>query len=217
MRLAVLGATGRTGVPLVRQALEAGHQVSALVRSEDKARELLPVDDAGLELVVGDLRDAGDVGRLVDGVDAVVDTSGPPGRGAPEGLRRDGARVLVDAMRQAGVRRLVGLTGAGVPLPEDRPKLPDKAFRLAMRTLFSKVMTDSKAYVDVVQAADLDWTVVRGPRLVDKPGRGLDQVRVSPSVGVNSGTTLSREDLAALVLKLAVEGGWERQSPVASW
>ena len=217
MRLAVLGATGRTGVPLVRQALDAGHDVKGLVRSEEKARELLPVDDGRLELVVGDLRELDVVTRLVTGADAVVDTTGPPFRGAQEGLRTEGAQVLVQALRDAGVRRLVGLTGAGVPQPQDTPGLPDKAFRLVMAKVFPKIMKDSLGYTEAVRSSDLDWTVVRAPRLVDKPGRGLDQVTVVEAVGDGSGTTLARQDLAAVLLRLAAEGGWERQTPVASW
>ena len=96
MLLAVIGATGATGVPLVEQAVDAGHQVRALVRTPSK-RALLP---ASVEVVEGDARDRGVIDRLVVGADCVVDVSGPV-KGSPGDLRQSVMGALLPAMQEA--------------------------------------------------------------------------------------------------------------------
>jgi putative NADH-flavin reductase len=68
MKLAVLGASGRTGRQIVELALEAGHHVRALVRSRGK----LQLTHERLEYVMGDATDAAAVQRAVEGCDAVL-------------------------------------------------------------------------------------------------------------------------------------------------
>ena len=72
MRLAVFGASGRTGRPLVEQALARGHEVRALVRDPAK----LPLTHDRLALVRGDVLSAGDVADTVAGCDAVLQCGG---------------------------------------------------------------------------------------------------------------------------------------------
>ena len=99
LRLAVLGATGRTGTPLVRQAITRGHVVTVLARDAAKADRLLPAEVA---TVVGDGADASAVARAVEGADVVLDVSGPVGQG--HGIqvpRADLATALLD-LAEAG-------------------------------------------------------------------------------------------------------------------
>src|SRR5918997_37329 len=97
MRITVFGATGGTGRHIVEQALDAGHEVTAVVG--------VPAAD-GLTVVTAQLDDRAAVRRAVEGADAVVDTLGPHGTG-PTTVRADAASVIIAAMREAGVRRLV--------------------------------------------------------------------------------------------------------------
>jgi putative NADH-flavin reductase len=215
MRLAVLGATGRTGVPLVSQALERGHTVAALVRSRAKAAELLPVGDGLLELHVGDLLDPPAVAEVVGGADAVLNVAGQV-KGAPADLQQRAIGHVLGAMSASEVDRIVTLTGAGVRLQGDRPGLADKVFGAALKLAQPKLLADSVAYVERVLASDRDWTVVRGPRLTDGARRS-SPLRVAAHVGGGTGTTLGRADLAAFLLDVVEQGDWSRQAPVVSW
>lgn len=132
MNIAVLGATGRTGVAVVQQALERGHVVQALVRSSSKAA-LLPDHDR-LIVVEGDLLDESAVTKVVDGVDAVINVAGHV-KGSPKDLQQRAIAVLLPVMRDRGVRRIVTLTGAGVRHPDDRPKPVDRVFGFALKLL----------------------------------------------------------------------------------
>ncbi|MDQ6660716.1 MAG: NAD(P)H-binding protein, partial [Chloroflexota bacterium] len=68
MKLTIFGATGRTGLQLVQQALEAGHGVVALVRTPAK----MPIQHERLTLMQGDAMNPADVEKAVQGADAVL-------------------------------------------------------------------------------------------------------------------------------------------------
>ncbi len=211
--IAVLGATGKTGRPLVAAALADGHRVRALARSATRAKDLLGTDDH-LTVVAGDLTDPTAVSQLVEGADVVIDVSGPA-KGSPPDLRRRGAAALVPAMDAHGVGRLVALTGAGVRIDEDRPRPIDRVVRGVMQVIARDVLRDGAAYLDAVRSSDLEWTVVRAPRLVEADPKG--DVRHAPHLGAGTGATLGFADLARYLLDLAIDGGYEHQAPVVSW
>lgn len=209
MRLAVLGASGRTGRPLVEQALTRGHEVRALVRDPAK----LTVQHPNLTLVQGDATDAARVADLVAGCDAVLSALGPA-KGSPKDVMTVAARGLVAGMEAHGVTRLLSLIGAGVRDPNDRPKPVDRVFGLLLRTVARDVLRDAAAHARVVQESGLHYTLVRGPRLTDGPRTGRYRVGY---VGPDSGTQVSRADIADFMLRELDEGAWVRKAPVVSY
>ena len=214
MQLTVLGATGRTGVPLVLDALERGHTVTCLARDPAKADRLLPTDQAGLEVRVGDATDPAALEQAVTSADAVLDVTGPVKDG-PKRLRSEVVAHLLPAMAGHGVDRLVFLTGAGVRVDGDVPGVADRLIRGAMSLLQGEILEDGQAALAAVTAAALSWTVVRAPRLADAPARGT--VRTAANVGGDTGTSLGRTDLAGFLLDEVEQGTWVRQAPVVSW
>jgi putative NADH-flavin reductase len=214
VRIAVLGATGRTGVPLVEGALERGHEVAVLARDRAKAERLLPVGDGSLEVRHGDATDAVAIESLLTGVDAVVDVTGPV-KGSPKDLRTRVTRLALPAMQRQDVERLVFLTGAGVRVDDDRPKVADRAIRGVMQLVQPAVLDDGQAAVAAVTDSDLAWTVVRVPRLTDGELRG--EVRTAAHVGGDTGTTLGRPDLAVFLLDELEQRSWLHRTPVVSW
>jgi putative NADH-flavin reductase len=213
MKLAIFGGTGRTGQPLVAQALARGHEVTALARSAEKAAETLPLDADGLQLVTGDLLDPAAVSTVVAGADAVINVAGQV-KGAPEDLQRRAIGHILAAMDEHGVRRIVTLTGAGVRIPGDTPKVVDRVFGTALKLLQGKLLEDSVAYVDAVRSSDTDWTVVRAPRLLDGPATGSTVSR--PHVGQGTSSKLTRADLATLLLDIAADDATIGTAPAVS-
>lgn len=209
MRIAVLGATGRTGVPLVRDALARGHDVTALVRTPTK-RSLLPDD---VEVVEGDATDRAALDRLVAGSDAVVDLVATE-RGGPSDLRRRVVPGLLDAMRSHGVDRLVFLTGAGVRVAADEPGVLDRAIVWVMRRMAADVLADGEQAAAAVAASDVDWTIVRAPRLTDDAPTG--GARAFAGVGQGSSTRIARADLAAWMLDELERPAWVGRHPVVT-
>ncbi|TQM13965.1 NAD(P)-dependent oxidoreductase [Pseudonocardia kunmingensis] len=199
MRITVFGATGGTGRHVVEQALDAGHHVTAVVR--DPARLGLPAADR-LDVVTVQLDDRAAVRAAVAGADAVVDALGS-GSG-PTTVRTDAARVIVAAMRDAGVRRLVVVSAAGAHTTGDTAFV-----RFVVKPVLGYVLrhpfADMRAMEEVVRASDLDWTIVLPPQLTDGPRTGAVRRRVGANV--RGSYRLARADLAAAVLDAVGDDG----------
>ncbi len=208
MKLAVFGATGKTGIPLVKQALEAGHEVKAFVRSPEK----MPIKHERLELVQGDATDPKAVERAVEGTDAVLSALGHA-KGSPDDVQTVATRNIVAAMKRHKVERIVSLTGAGVSDPQDRPKLTDRAIKFLLSTLQRSVLTDAENHADVLRRSGLDWVIVRGPMLTEGPHTGRYKVGY---VGKNSGMRASRADVADFMLKQLTDDRYLHQAPMVS-
>lgn len=210
MKLAIFGATGKTGRPLVEQALAQGHEVTALVRTPAK----LTVQSDNLRVVQGDATDAMDVDRVVIGADAVLSALGHA-KGSPNDVQTVATEHIVAAMKRRGVTRLVSLTGAGVRDPHDEPKFADKVIRFLLKTFAGKVLEDAENHADVLrQHDDIDWVMVRGPRLTNGPHTGEYRVGY---VGKNSSTQISHADTADFMLTQLTDDTYLHQAPVVSY
>lgn len=208
MKLTIFGASGKTGIPLVQQALAAGHDVTAFVRNPGK----LPVQHDHLTVVQGDAADAAAVERAIVGADAVISALGPT-PDSPKGIQTTATQNIVAAMKKHGVRRLVSLTGAGVDAPQDKPKPINHIIKFALKTLAGDALRDGEGHARVIQSADLDWVIVRGPRLQDGPHTGKYRVGW---VGVDTGTIINRADLAEFMLTQVSDNAYVRKMPMVS-
>ena len=208
MNLAIFGASGRTGRPLVEQALAAGHTVQALVRDPAK----LPISNERLTVIQGDALDPQAVERTVDGADTVLSALGQT-KGSPKNTQTVATQNILAAMKQHGLRRLVSLTGAGVQAPQDKPKLIDRFIKLALQTLAVDVLRDAEGHAELIRSSDLEWVIVRGPMLNDGPHTGKYRVGW---VGVNTSPRIARADLADFMLKQTTDRTYLRQAPMVS-
>lgn len=208
MKLAVLGAAGRTGKPLVEQALQAGHEVVALVRTPSK----LAVQNPKLMVIQGDAMNPLDVDKVVQGSDAVISVIGQT-KGSPRNTQTVAMTNIIAAMNKYGVKRLVSLTGAGVDDPHDRPKFANHLIKLALKLLSGHVLRDAENHAEAIRKSNLDWVIVRGPRLNEGPHTGNYRIGW---VGVNTGSRISRADLADFILKQTTDTTYLRQSPMVS-
>ena len=208
MKLAIFGATGKTGIPLVKQALDAGHEVKAFVRSPEK----MSVKHERLELVQGDATDPKAVERAVQGTDAVLSALGHA-KGSPDDVQTVATRNIVAAMKRHKVERIVSLTGAGVSDPQDQPKLTDRAIKFLLSTLQKSVLTDAENHADVLRRSGLDWVIVRGPMLTE--GKHTGKYRVG-YIGKNSGMRIPRADVADFMLKQLSDDRYLHQAPMVS-
>ncbi len=208
MKIVIFGASGGTGLEIVRQALDAGHDVTAFVRNPAR----VSIQHPKLRLVTGDVTDSAAVERAVSGQDAVLSALGPTRPPVP-GMMENAAKNIVAAMQKAGVRRLISTTGAGVRDPQDQPRLVDHIIKGLLTLLAGEILKDSAANVAVLRASGLDWTVVRYPHLTNGPHTGKYRVGY---IGRDSGSQLSRANGADFVLKELAEARYIHQMPVIS-
>jgi uncharacterized protein YbjT (DUF2867 family) len=177
MKLTIFAATGGIGRQLLEQAVAAGHDVTAVVRSPEK------LSGEAVRVVQADLAapDPAVLESAVSGADAVLSGLGPRSN-ADAGIAARGTAAIVAAMQATHVRRIVVVSAAPVgtvPSPgRPRPPRHDPGDGFFMRYLFShvaraafgKVYTDLALMEDILRGSGLDWTVVRPPRLTDRPG-----------------------------------------------
>lgn len=208
MKLAIFGATGKTGVPLVQQALEAGHSVVALVRVPTK----LTIQHECLQVVQGDSMNAADVEKVTQGSDAVLSVLGQS-KNSPSDLQTVSISNIVAAMQKYHVRRLVSLTGAGVDAPEDKPRFSNHLIKFALKTLSGHVLKDGQQHVNVIANSGLDWVIVRGPMLTEGPYTGKYRVGW---VGVNTGARIARANVADFMLKQVNDDTYLQHMPMIS-
>ncbi len=217
MTIAVFGATGRTGRPLVARALQAGHTVRAAVRTPDALTEALTELAPGesrkrVEVIRADVCNREEVAAAVAGVDAVISVIGPT-KTSPKGMLSEAGDAIVDAMRRHGVKRLIAMTGAGVRFPRDEPAFVDRLIRFLLKTLQPDVLNDSIRYVEALTQDDLEWTIVRGPMLHDKEPQGPYTVGY---VGKGPGPRASRHNVAQFILDELEQRKYVQDAPMIS-
>jgi putative NADH-flavin reductase len=208
MKLTIFAATGGIGRLLLAQAVAAGNQVTAVVRNPEKLSGATPAN-----VVVADLAtpDRTVLEAAVSGADAVLSGLGPRSL-ADAGVATQGTRAIVRAMQTTGVRRLVVVSAApvGTVASPGRPTPPrhDPGDGFVMRHLLTPVTkailrrhyADLATMEDAVRDSGLDWTIVRPPRLTDKPLTG--RYRTAYGENLRRGLTVSRADVAQLMLRV---------------
>jgi putative NADH-flavin reductase len=211
MKLTIVAATGGVGQKLLSQALAAGHDVTAVVRSPGK----LPgeVRAAGkARIVTADLTaaDPGALESAAAGADAILSGLGPRSN-SDAGIASRGTRAIVAAMQATGARRIVVVSAApvGTVASARRPSPPrhdpgDGFFMRQVgsrfaRAAFGQVYADLAAMEDILAGSGLDWTAVRPPRLTSKPLTGT--YRTATGQNVRGGWLVSRADVAHFMLQ----------------
>ncbi|MDC3413876.1 NAD(P)-dependent oxidoreductase [Terrihalobacillus insolitus] len=163
MKLVIFGSTGRTGIPLLNQALEKGHEVTVLVRNKNK----LNISHNNLTVVEGDVLDYQSVEKVIIGQDAVLSVIGHTKNGS-KNLLTNAATNMTNAMEVHHVKRLISLTGAGVEVEKDvKQGIMSHLIHKALTIFAKELWLDSINQKDVIVKTELDWTIVRGPRLLE--------------------------------------------------
>jgi putative NADH-flavin reductase len=208
MKLAIFGATGRTGRHLVKQALQRDYEVIAFTRSPEK----LPVNIYKLTVVQGDVKNADKVKQAIAGVHAVLSALGPT-ENKPVFAVTEGTQHILDAMHEHRVERLVLSAGAGVEDPNDKPQLFNHAINFLLKLFSGWVYEDMQRTVEAVRESEVKWTVVRVPMLTDDEPRG--EVKVG-YVGKGMGPRLTRADMARFMLDRVESEEFAHQAPAIS-
>lgn len=205
MKIAIFGATGKTGGHAMRLALEAGHHVRVLARDPAK----LTTKHDRLEVVQGDATKVEDCARVIEGCDAVIAALGPPGLGTTT-LRQDAAKAVTAAMKDKGAKKLVWLSAFGVGENMAQARRTSFLATLFMKLVLARTYVDADAAEHVLRGSDLDYVICRPPELRNRAARGhVDEVpedRKLPRISI------PRADVAAWMLKAASEDRYARQA-----
>jgi len=196
MKIVIFGATGRIGSRIVNEALSRGHEVTATVRNPENYTP----EDRHLHVAKGDLLDSDDVESAVFDHDAVVSAFNYKQGVNPPTTITEVAAPLLKGLKQAGVKRLIVIGGAGSLKNSNGQQLVDlpdfpaayKASALAQREAL-KVYQNEK---------DIEWTYL-SPAAEIAPGERTGKFRTGKDEVIydaNGKSFISMEDLAVAVV-----------------
>ena len=202
MRLAIFGATGGTGLEVTRQALEKGHSVRVLVRNPNR----MPLVNQNMRLVLGNVMDRESVTKTILGTDAVINCLGQSSLLRNTGVVSQGTRMIVEVMKQHGVKRLVITSSFGVG-----ESLKKAAWwqRLLFSTLLRAPYADKEVMEPEVRASGLEWTLLRPVGLTNGPLTGHYRATHDAPKKIQ----ISRADVAAAILDAVEKRLWVGEAP----
>ncbi len=208
----VIGASRGIGLEAVKQALARGHNVRAFARSADR----ISLSSPDLEKRSGNALEPRDVTAALDGIDVVIQALGvdasPEMVLRPVRLFSDATRVLLGAMSDAGVKRLIAVTGFGAG--DSRSSL-GCVQGLGFQLLLGRAYDDKDIQERLIRDSDLDWVIAR-PVILTKGARsGRYKVLVDRKDWRNG--FISRADVADFLVGQIDDDSYLGQTPVLTY
>jgi putative NADH-flavin reductase len=206
VKLTVLGANGGIGSHIVRQALDAGHDVTAVVR--DRAR--LTIEHPDLRVVAADPTDAEALVPVLAGRGAVLSGIGASSR-KQAGIAATATAAILRAMAETRVSRVLVVSAAPLaPIPDGEALLLRYLATPMVRALLKDVYADHAGMERLLRDSGTEWTSVRPPKLTDKPFTGVYREVVGGAVA--KGWSISRADVAHAMLAMIDDPTTVRQA-----
>ncbi|HET7930043.1 MAG TPA: SDR family oxidoreductase [Rhodanobacteraceae bacterium] len=202
----MFGASGATGRELVKRALDLGHSVNAFVRHPDR----FDIRHANLSLMPGNVTQPASVERAVKGQDAVASALGSGNSLRSDPALIDGIQNIVQAMNDAGVRRLVYLSVLGVGGSARQLGVFDRY--IVVPLLLRNVVADHAKKEALIKLGKLDWVIVRPPRLTNGPYTG--KYRTGEDVRARGlSASIARADVADFMVKQLADDRYVHKTP----
>ncbi len=209
MKIVVIGASRGIGLEIVSQALERGHEVTALLRDPAK----LALEHARLHKVRGDVGKPDDVLMAMSGQDAVCTCVGVNPTREPVELFSRGARNVLAALQDAPTTKLVAVTGVGAG--DSRGHGGFFYDKILQPLLLGTIYADKDREEQLIKASAADWLIVRPGSLTDGP-RTKDYRAITDLSGVTAGK-ISRADVADFILNQLESPSLFKQTPLLTY
>jgi putative NADH-flavin reductase len=207
MKITIFGANGATGRLLTTRCLGAGHAVTALLRTPEK----FPYRDR-VHIIQGSAFDSAPVRETVAGADVVFSALGAHSPIRNENVLPRAVPLIVEAMRQEGVRRIIALGSAGA-LPDSLSKQPAWRRWIVQNIVYTLLLKwpvhEQIAQYKTLSTSNLDWTMVMPPMLTN--GRARGRYRVDGEALPPNGSSISREDIADFMMQQITSTQWVRK------
>ncbi len=192
-KVIVFGAAGGTGIEVVKQALEAGYQVTAVVRNPEKFTLIHP----NLVVKLGDVTLANTIDKVIKDKDVVISAIGNRST-QPTTLYSEGIKNILDAMQQNNVHRLICISAGGLDVNPKASFFVRLLTKYVLQRILKEPYADLRIMEKLVLQSGTDYTIIRPSRLLDKPVTG------KYNVGINTNITnpfsIARADVAHFIV-----------------
>ena len=195
--LLIIGANGGIGRQCVELALKEGHHVTALLRNPAK----LNIAHPNLQIIKGDVMQPDTLERALENQDAVISAigvSGGVGSDKPTVLYSQGNANLLQAMSEKGVKRAFFISASAVEISPVLPFYVRWAAKYILQKLLKYMYADLRTMEMFVKESHSDWTIIRPPRLTDKPATG--NYRTAINAFLKNALSISRADVAHYII-----------------
>ncbi len=200
MKLSIIGASKGIGKETMIYAVERGHDVRAMARTIDS----VDLEAPNLEKLPGDATDPADLAKAIAGVDAVILCLG-----VPRDIRvlnvttlfSSATQALLPAMEDAGIKRLIAVTGFGAGDSYSFLSFPEK---IARNVFLGRAYSDKAIQEELIRGSSLDWTIARPGILTNTERTGKYQVLVEPDTWRQG--LISRADVGHYLVTAAEDG-----------
>jgi putative NADH-flavin reductase len=206
MKIFIIGGSGRTGRELIKQGLEMGHEITALIRNPARFR----LKDPGLTVIEGNVLHPGTFEDAVKGHDVVVSALGHHRYIIRTTILSEGTKNVIAAMEKHGVRRFICITSLGIHDSMFKLGLYYTLFTIPVILLF--YFLDKAKQENLIFKSNLDWTIVRPGQLHN--GKKRTKYKHGPGVGSYILTKMvSRADVAHFILMQLNDTTYIRKTP----
>jgi len=192
-KIVVLGANGGIGRQAVEMALAQGHSVTAILRTPS----ILTITHPNLIVVKGDILKPETWEKYLENKDVVISAIGATSRKETT-LYSQGARNLLDAMKKTGANRVYFISASGLEVNPSHSLFIRLVTKYVLQRLLKNMYADLNKMEQLVKESDLNWTILRPPRLTNAPFTG--RYRFATNSFLKAGLSISRADLAHFMM-----------------
>ncbi len=187
-------ASGGTGIQIVKQALDAGYQVTALVRDLGKFTLVHP----NLIVIRGDVLIASTIEEAIVGQDAIVSALGNRST-KPTKLYSDGIANILAAMHQNNIQRIICISAGGLEVNPKASFFVRLLTKYVLQRILKEPYADLRLMEALVRKTQTKYTIVRPARLLDKPVTG--KYRIGINTNIANPFSIARADVAHFIVK----------------
>ncbi|GAB6488891.1 Flavin reductase [Bacillus sp. UMTAT18] len=190
-KIAILGANGKAGKYLVKEALKKGYEVKILTRNSNN----MTITNESIEPIIGDARDFSSIRELLKGCQVVVNAVGQPKNESY--IFSTVTKHILEAMKESKIKRYILISGGSLNVTGDQKGIVNKIGATLFKLFLPKMMQDKYKELQIIQNSEVDWTIVRLPFVIE--GNGIGSIKESlvdmPGIKIQNG------DIAPFVIK----------------
>ncbi|QDW25664.1 NAD-dependent epimerase/dehydratase family protein [Pedobacter sp. KBS0701] len=205
LKIALIGATGKAGIYILKALLAQNIRVKALIRNPEK----LQIHHASLEIVIGDVKDAETVHALIEGCNIVISALGMGQPASEKTIFTQSTVNILKAMKALGLKRYIVITGINVDSPADEKDAKTQFATKWMYDNYPVSTADRQKEYEFLTASNLDWTLIRLPLIIQTD----ELTHISTSLTNCDGDQINASNLARFIIDQLGKATFINQAP----